>query len=224
MFEPSLLWKSTYPTACVGVLALRDVANPPAHAELDRQKELLESDLQRRFGGMDRAALKALPVLQAYDAYYRRFDKTYHVQLQLESIVHKGKSIPHVAALVEAMFMAEVKNLLLTAGHDLDVVQPPLTLDVARGGETYTLLRGQEQQLKPGDMVIRDRAGVISGIVYGPDGRTQIRPETKSAVFTVYGVPGISPEAVRAHLQDIETYARIIASEAQTEMLQVFGT
>ena len=62
-------------------------------------------------------------MIQAYAAYYERFNKTYHVQLQLESVALKGKSIPRVSALVEAMFMAELENLLLTAGHDLDVVQ-----------------------------------------------------------------------------------------------------
>ncbi len=94
------------------------------------------------------------PILQAYDAYYRQFKKTYHVQLQLESILFKGKSIPSVAALVEAMFMAEVDSLLLTAGHDLDTLHLPLTLDAAQGAETYTLFRGEPQTPKAGDMMI----------------------------------------------------------------------
>jgi len=37
------------------------------------------------------------PILKAYQEYYRRFKKTYHVQLQLESLLFKGKSIPSVA-------------------------------------------------------------------------------------------------------------------------------
>ncbi|GAI35107.1 unnamed protein product, partial [marine sediment metagenome] len=60
-----------------------------------------------------------------------------HVLLQLESIVFKNKSIPKVASLVEAMFMAEIKNLLLTAGHDLDAIDLPIKLDVSSGGEKY---------------------------------------------------------------------------------------
>lgn len=50
----------------------------------------------------------------------------------------EGQVRPSVAALVEAMFIAELKNLLLTAGHDLDAVELPLKLDIARGGERYT--------------------------------------------------------------------------------------
>jgi DNA/RNA-binding domain of Phe-tRNA-synthetase-like protein len=160
--------------------------------------------------------------LQAYAEYYRRFKKTYHIQLQLESIVLKGKSIPAVAGLVEAMFMAEMQNMLLTAGHDLDVLQLPLTLDVATGSEPYTLLRGEEQTLKAGDMMISDRGGVISSIIYGPDRRTQITPDTQNVVFTVYAPPGIEEHLVVKHLEHIRDYVFIFAPQAAVELLQVY--
>lgn len=45
--------------------------------------------------------------------------KTYHVALQFESVVFKGKALlNNVAALDESMIMAELDDLLLTAGHD----------------------------------------------------------------------------------------------------------
>ena len=66
------------------MLVLRDAANPAHDAELEKRKAALENELRARFAGQDRAALLRHPVLQAYDAYYRRFKKTYHVQLQLE--------------------------------------------------------------------------------------------------------------------------------------------
>lgn len=223
MFQVSNNWKSTYPDAHVGVLVMRSVANPPSHAELERRKIALEQELRQRYAGQDRAALIQLPVLQAYAAYYRRFKKTYHVQLQLESIIFKDKSIPSVAALVEAMFMAEIKNLLLTAGHDLDSLHLPLTLDVSLGDERYTLLRGQEQTLKAGDMFIRDGGGIISNILYGPDQRTAINAQTRNAAFTVYAPAGIAAEAVLNHLQDLQRNVLLIAPQAQVELLQVFG-
>ena len=223
MFQVSTNWKSTYPDAHVGVLVMRDANNPPSHEGLERRKVALEHDLRSRYADQDRAALTQLPILQAYAAYYRRFKKTYHVQLQLESIAFKGKSIPSVAALVEAMFMAEIKNLLLTAGHDLDLVQLPLTLDVAQGVENYTLLRGQEQTLKAGDMFIRDSVGVISSIIYGPDQRTAINAKTRNVVFTVYAPDGIAKETVSTHLHDLRANVLLIAPEAQVELLQVFG-
>src|SRR5512134_3202057 len=150
MFAITSAWRSAYPTAHAGVLVLRSVANPARHPGLQSRKAELEQQLRAEFSGQDRATIASHPVLRAYSDYYRRFKKTYHIQLQLESIVLKGKSIPSVAALVESMFMAEMQDLLLTAGHDLDVVQLPLVLDVAKGTEKYILLRGDEQILKSG--------------------------------------------------------------------------
>jgi DNA/RNA-binding domain of Phe-tRNA-synthetase-like protein len=223
MFEVTSAWKSAFPGAHVGVLAIKDVANPAHHAELEKLKAELESRLRDQFKGQDRTALSGHPVLQAYGEYYKRFKKTYHVQLQLESIVIKGKSIPSVASLVEAMFMAEVRNMLLTAGHDLDALQLPLTLDLSNGTESYTVMRGEEQILKPGDMFISDKLGIISDVIYGPDRRTQINAETHSVVFTVYAPTGIDEHAVLEHLQDIRDYVLLIAPQAQVELLQVFG-
>lgn len=223
MFEITSAWKSTFPEAHAGVLVMRDVINPAHHPELEKHKTELEEQLRSQFSGQDRAVMSNLPILQAYNTYYRRFKKTYHVQLQLESIAWKGKSIPSVSALVEAMFMAEMKNMLLTAGHDLDVLYPPLTLDVSNGTESYTLMRGNEQVLKADDMMISDGMGVVSSIVYGPDQRTQITNGTQNVVFTVYAPPGITEQTVAQHLQDIQEYVMVIAPQAQVELFKVYG-
>lgn len=223
MFQISDSWKNIYPQAHAGVLVMRGVINPPHHAGLELQKTMLEEQIRARFAGQERPQIGQNPVLQAYEAYYKQFKKTYHVQLQLESMLLKGKSIPSVAALVEAMFMAEMDDLLLTAGHDLDTLQLPITLEVARGSEQYITLRGLEQTLKTGDMFMRDGAGIISSIIYGPDQRTQISPRTKNVIFTVYAPTGIETLAVESHLQKIQQNVLTIAPRAHTELLSVFG-
>mgnify|MGYP001052235629 CR=1 FL=1 len=143
MFIVSDAWRQTYPGAAVGVLALGNTANPERHPALEASKADLEARLRARYAGFDRAALKALPQIAAYTAYYKRFKKTYHLLLQLESVVFENKPIPRVAALVEAMFMAELDDLLLTAGHDLALVEQPLQLDVATGSERFVNIAGQ---------------------------------------------------------------------------------
>jgi DNA/RNA-binding domain of Phe-tRNA-synthetase-like protein len=183
MFNVTEDWKTACPDTHAGILVMQSVDNPGTHLELERLKQDLEGRLRTQFAGKDRKVLETFSTIPAYTAYYRQFKKTFHVQAQLESIVFKGKSIPNVAALVEAMFMAEVKNLLLTAGHDFDQLDLPVTLSVASGSERYTLLHGQEQVLKAGDMFMADRSGAISSIVYGPDRRTQIRAETRNYIL-----------------------------------------
>lgn len=222
MFEVTSTWKSAYPEAHAGVLVMRAVTNPAQHAALESQKIALEEQVRAQFSGQDRAVIASHPVLRAYSEYYRQFKKTYHIQLQLESIVLKGKSIPSVAALVESMFMAEIQDLLLTAGHDLDALKLPLELGVATGSEQYTLLRGETQVLKPGDMMIGDQEGVISSIIYGPDQRTQITPNTRNVVFTVYAPAGITEQTVWEHLQHIKDNVLIFAPQAQVEVLKVY--
>ena len=224
MFTVSDAWRTTYPGAAIGVLAMSDVANPESHPELDARKVELENALRARFAGHDRASLKAIPVIRAYNDYSKRFGKSYHVQLQLESIVHKGKSIPRVAALVESMFMAELKNQLLTAGHDLDVLEMPVGVDVAQGDEHYIRINGQEQQMEPGDMMISDARGIISSVVYGPDQRTRIGPTTTRVLFTVYVPAGIDENTTRSHLEDIRTNVLIVSPDARTEVLEVIRT
>ena len=181
--------KKVYPEALLGLLAMRKVCNPNQHEGLNQGKLELENNLRKNFAQLERSDLKNMEPLKTYNDYYKRFKKTYQVLLQLESIVFKNRSIPRVATLVEVMFMAELKNLLLTAGHDLEAIDRPLKLDVSRGKEKYTLLNGQEKELIPGDMMISDLKGIISSIIYGPDQRTRIRPNTRKVLFVVYAPP-----------------------------------
>jgi DNA/RNA-binding domain of Phe-tRNA-synthetase-like protein len=208
-------WKTSYPGALVGVLEMSAVANPEANPALDARKQALETKLRSRFAALNRNELKSHPLIAPYTAYYKRFDKTYHVQHQLESIVFKGKAIPRAAALVEAMFMAELQNMLLTAGHDRDAIRGALGLDVASGGETYTLLSGQQQALKQGDMFIHDEEGVLSSILYGPDLRTPITPATTRVLFTVYAPVGIAQHRVREHLDTLSELVVTVSPEAE---------
>ncbi|HEX9106033.1 MAG TPA: phenylalanine--tRNA ligase beta subunit-related protein [Longimicrobiales bacterium] len=207
-------WAAAYPTAQAGVLVVRGVSNPPEHPG----QAALEQRLRERYAGQDRAALRRDPVFQAYAAYYRTYKKTYHVQLQLEAVVFKGQPLPRASALVTAMFMAELEHGLLTAGHDLARVALPATLDAALGGETYVTLRGETATLKAGDMFIADQAGILSAILSGPDQRTRLTPDTRAALFTVYGPPGLPRAAMAAHLDALAANVRAVAPEAEVAL------
>lgn len=216
-------WRSMYPNASIGLLVMHDVANPARHAELQAHKVRLEAALREQFAGYDRAALKKHSPLREYHAYYKRFKKSYHVQLQLESLLFKGKSIPNVAALVEVMFMAELKSQLLTAVHDLDQVQGPIRVDVSLGEERFIRMNGRQQQLKRNDMYIADGEGILSSIIYGADRRTSITSATQNVLFTTYAPNGIEEPAVRQHLHQMRDYAWLIAPEAKVALLEVYA-
>ena len=110
-------WNNAYPDARVGVLVMENVSNPDHSPELENEKQELEADLRALF--KEPSELKTLEPIKSYQQFFKRFKKTYHVLQQVQSVAFKGKSIPTVAPLVEAMFMAELRNMILTAGHDL---------------------------------------------------------------------------------------------------------
>ena len=214
-------WRHQYEGASMGVLIVENAQCAGVSEPLEAQRRQVEADLRAAFASKEE--LEASAVLEAYGQYYKRFKKTYHVKQQLESVIFKGKSIPSVTPLVEAMFMAELKNGLLTAGHDLAQVQGTLTLDAANGEETYVLINGKEQTLKVQDMFLRDDVSVLSSIIYGPDQRTRIAPETKHAVFTVYAPDGVSRKNVEQHLEDIYSYVRLAAPQALRREQNVYN-
>ena len=220
MLQVSKAWKQVFPEARVGVMLLDQVSNPTLSEALETEKRLVEAELRAKFA--DRQALLDSSILKAYADYYKKFAKTYHVQQQLESVIFKGKSIPAVAGLVEAMFMAELKNGLLTAGHDFQTLQLPLTLDAVSQDEQYVLMNGKEQAVKPGDMRISDTSGVISSIIHGPDQRTRITTDTQKVVYVVYAPPGITHKQVLQHLSDIHRYVKLFSPGVQMLEQQVY--
>lgn len=216
-------WQLVFPKVPAGILAITNIPTGDYSPAYDAKREALEKELRDRFSTFDRGSLLALPPIKAYDDYYRKFKKTYHVFLQLESVALKGKPIPKVPPVIGAMFMAELRNQLLTAGHDLASIQGGLQLGLSKGTERYTLLNGASQLLKPGDMFIADEVGIISSIIYGPDQRTSLKPGADSVVYTVYGVPGITEDQVYNHLEDIRDFVLAGYPESNIAQLKVYG-
>lgn len=214
------LWRKTYPGASVGLMVLSNVCNTEQCEELENCKRNLETKLRGNFLNVE--DLSSSNSIKVYAEYYKRYSKTYHVFQQLKSLIFKGKSIPCGAGLVEAMYMAELRNCLLTAGHDYNALKFPLKLDVAIGDEKYILINGKEQIVKHGDMMIADREGIISSIIHGPDSRSRIVPSTRKAIFVVYAPSGISENLVVDHLADIYTYVKLVAPDAQIEQQEVY--
>ena len=215
-------WHDTFPEGRVGVLLVANVDNAPRVTPLEARKRETEQRLRERFVGSSRADLLELDVLKAYRDFYRGFGNTYHVQLQLESIVQKGKSLPNVSPLVDANFAAELETLVLTAGHDAERLEPPLTLDAAQGGEVFTGMNGSRRALKLNDMMMSDAQGVVCTILCGQDERTPISPATRRALYVAYAPPGVPPGAVEQQLNAVYENVRLFAPEAVPQLLTVY--
>ena len=216
-------WQNAHPGAIIGLLELSGVDNTRPSTALNDQKRKVETSLREIYKGFNRKDFLALPVMAAYDRYYKQFNKTYHVLLQVESIVLKGKNLPDVSPLVDANFTTEVETFVLTAGHDADLLDEPVIVDVSRVGDEIVQMNGNPKTIRAGDMIMRDANGISCSIIYGQDNRSPITSETSHVLYVAYAPVGVSAEAVQLQLHNIEANIRIFSPDAKVENLQLLS-
>ena len=208
-FETSRDFSEINPRASVGILVLENVTIQPKASNLGDAKREIINGLRKQFP--DQNSLKEHQVIQAYSRYYKKFDKSYHVLGQLRSMIFEDRPLPFISPLIEAIFAAELKNMLLTAFHDLDTLIFPLKIGISSGDETYITLAGEEKRLKPADMMISDQRGIISSVIYGPDKQTRVTPSTSRVLVAVYAPEGINREKIISHFEDLEKLVRLVS-------------
>jgi DNA/RNA-binding domain of Phe-tRNA-synthetase-like protein len=214
-------WRNAHPGATVGLLELSGVETAASLARLEQRKRGTEAHLRERYQGFTRQDFLALPVMAAYEQYYKRFHKTYHVLLQLESIVLKGKNLPSVLPLVDANFTAEVETWILTAGHDVAELRGAISIDVSRQDDVQTQMNGISKELYAGDMIMRDAGGICCSIIYGQDHRSPITAETSRVLYVAYAPAGVSAELVDAHLRVVEENVRLFSPAVVVDQLRL---
>lgn len=210
-------WRRSHPGATIGLLELSGVKNTGSSPALNERKRELEAYLRDRYKGFARQDFLSLPVMSEYDQYYRRFNKTYHLQLQLESIVLKGKNLPSVSPAVDSNFMAEVETLVLTAGHDSAKLSASISMDVSSEGHQMTQMNGTSRVIRAGDMIMRDAGGISCSIIYGQDDRSPISSETRCVLYVAYAPAGVGEGAVAGQLRRIEENIRLFSPAARVE-------
>ncbi len=216
-------WRTVHAGGVIGLLELSGVDNRGAASELDESKRAAERQMRATYGGFEREDFLELPVMAAYRRYYKKFKKTYHVQLQVESIVKNVRGLPAVSPLVDANFLAEMTTFVLTAGHDVNKLEAPIVIDVSHEGDVIDQLGGETKGMRPGDMVMRDAQGVCCSIIYGQDDRSHITPATSHVLFVSYAPPGVPEELVRTQLEAIEANVRLFSPAAKLEQRRLIA-
>ena len=217
-------WRRSHVGAAIGLLELSSVDNTEQSPILESRKRKQEAQLRETYQGFDRNDFLGIPILAAYKRYYRQFKKTYHVQLQIESIALRGKELPTVSALVDSNFLAEMETFVLTAGHDVEKLYEPILIDVSREGESIMQLGGGSKVIHEGDMVMRDAMGISCTIIYGQDNRSPISSATTQVLYVSYAPPDVSAESVSIQLQSIEENVRLFSPSATLEQSQLITT
>lgn len=215
-------WQTTFPGGQIGILEIAGVDNQKRPSPLDAHKEAVVTAVRAQYADWDRPKLLELETLGAYKNYYKKFSKTYHVQLQLESILYKGRSLPNVSPLVDSAFAAEIKTHILTASHDVEKLRPPIIFDASDGSETMTQMNGKQRTLKANDMIMRDASGTVCTIIYGQDNISPITPQTSHALYIAYVPSGISTAIVEQHLEAMKQNVLLFAPDATVVQQRIF--
>jgi DNA/RNA-binding domain of Phe-tRNA-synthetase-like protein len=196
--------KIFYPTAKFGVLSIFDQPNQKKHNELEEVKRQLEKTIRKEYHDpIDD------PVIQCYDDYYSKWEKTYPIEFQIKSI-KKGRTFPQVSTHVDSMFLAELENRILTSGHDGDDIKGTPLFALAEQGEEYIKLNGKKQVLVKNDIILRDDNGILASILFGPALKTSIAIKTVNPVYFAWCPIGISTEIVDNHLTSIQRYSELV--------------
>ncbi|MEM3693813.1 MAG: phenylalanine--tRNA ligase beta subunit-related protein [Candidatus Bathyarchaeia archaeon] len=204
--------KTAYPEATFGSLIVSNVLNMKKHDRLEERKREFEREIRE-------IDLEKDNIIKRYNAYFRSWGKTYPIEFQIKTIKNGGR-FPQVSVLVDSMFIAELKNRILTSGHDLDSIQGNLAFEVSRGGEKYVMLNGKEQGLKKNDIILKDEDGILASVLYGPARRTSISLETKNVLYIAWCPYRVDEELIEEHLNSILSNLRI-AFESPASKTQI---
>jgi len=209
--------REEYSDIKIGILEVRSVINKRGDPRLEEEKRRLEAFIRKNYSDV-----KNLEVIKSYNRFFKKYGKTYPILYQIQSIL-SGRRLPSISAVVEAMFMAELKNMFLTAGHDLDSLKGSLETKLTKGTEKYVKINGKEQRLKAGDIVTTDAVGIISSVIYGPDHRTRVTENTRNHLFFSYFPYGEDDINIKRHFRNILENIRIFSDkELESEEIKIF--
>ncbi len=204
--------KENYPSSIFGSLIIRSVQNRKSNETLEERKRDLEKKIRKSLVEVDKDSM-----IIYYTNYFKIWKKAYPIEYQIKTIKNGG-NFPRVSVLVDSMFISELKNKILTSGHDLDAIHGDLTFDVSKGGEKYLQLNGKEKNLKKNDVVLKDNEGILASILYGPTKRTSISLKTENALYFAWCPYSMDEQFIRNHLNTIFLNVNCVFESATSKM------
>ncbi|OLS25237.1 MAG: Phenylalanine--tRNA ligase beta subunit [Candidatus Heimdallarchaeota archaeon LC_2] len=206
-----------FPDLKIAIMKVKNIDYQSDETKLKQEKQKIE-----KFIGTNYQDVKNLDVIKSYNQFFKKFGKVYPIQYQIQSIID-GKGLPSTIKVVEAMFMAELQTMFLTAGHDLDKIEGNLKVELTDGDEKYLKINQKDQILKPKDLICSDNRGIISSVLYGPDFRTRITKNTENCLFFSYFPYGQDDANINGHFNSILKYIKIISTtNLLTSEIEIF--
>lgn len=159
----------------------QNLINPPG---FDRHKRKLLRKMRKREN-----LARISEQIDTYDRFFQGFGYECPLPKHLKRTINSG--FPRYNLMVDAHFMAEMCGGILVAVADYDRFDGELTLDLAREDEICVGMGGRDLRTKEGEIVLRDKQGIVCVLCQGADEKTRVNDGTRNVLFYAYGVPGI---------------------------------
>lgn len=155
---------------------------------------------------------------EPYFRYFRKFKKTSPVMMQVESFLLKGRPFPEGHYNNSVAFLTELKTRCLLGSHDADKIEGDLIVFKATEKESFPSIHGGEAHSYPGDITCRDDRSVVVSMIAGADSRTCLSDDSRHVLYFGFGTPGMDSDTIKAYLQQVEQYVKVLAPTAVTEL------
>ena len=99
---------AAFPQTKMGALVIENL--PTGVALGPQEAEAGFRTIEQKYGSQSRKALKQMPPIDAYTAYYKKFGYSYPVLGQLESVLAGKKTLHPQSGLLQAMFLCEIEG------------------------------------------------------------------------------------------------------------------
>jgi len=151
------------------------------------------------------------PIFRAYRDFFWRAGidptKTRPAAEALTRRVLRGRSLPRINTLVDALNGVSLQTKIPFAAFDADLVHGPLDLRFATAGETILPIGHLETVVLSGsEIVISDGEKVVALYPHRDSDETKITEKTRAAIILACGVPGVERTYLRQALETCRRY------------------
>ena len=187
--------KERYPTMRLGLVEVRGAENSGMR-ELRDERRTVERIVKKEYRNWEK-----VDIIKAYDKVFGRHKRPFPILEGVKAVL-KGKGIPTLSPLIDAMLLAELKHLVLMTAHDTDKLEGTLTVDQAMEGDEFTNITGDAVPLDQGDVVVRDSRGIVATYLEGQSLRTKVTKKTRNCAYFAFYVPGVKDVSLTNLIRD----------------------
>jgi len=190
-------FRKTYPTATSGYVIIEGVKVEDRNADLVK----LRKDILSHLRGLTSADIDSNRNLRSFREMYRTMGIDWHSRRPspeaLLRRVSQGRELYNVNTMVDAYNLVVITQQVSVGTFDLDNLETPLTLEIAKGGEKMEIIGGDIKEVAKGEVIYMDKKEPYNlDYNYRDAERSKTALETTRILINAEGVGEISAEQV----------------------------